>query len=714
MKTGKYTLREFFSDRDLNTIIIPEVQRDYVWGKEQINKFLESIVNDFEEFKNPKKLKSIQCEPNDTDVKLEFEKYYKRNYLSSNIGFIYAYSDSDYPGSYFLIDGQQRFTTIFLTLLVMASNGDDEQLKKFNRVFLNEGKPKLDYRVREASHIFLYKLVQTIDQAKNILSSNWIKEQSWYLQDYDNDATIKSIIKNIDVVIDFLKKEQIINTEERFVDKSFVEYVEDYLEFWYFDTNISEQGEELYIYMNARGESMQEHENLKADLIEKLKISEKKKEYGKKWEEWQDMFWKNKGKNANADNGFNEFLCCIAGLENFLKKKDHLEGDKPFVKDGEIVPYDNKKELLSMELIEQYYNGFSKLISTENIREFSKEYEYSDWIEKAMKVIWDIFNDNKTNWFADYKDDNRSTERNRMVYVWSVLYYMKAIESKDVNWENDYRTFRLFYVRYNNYDRAVETSLGNVSVIRDKGPWDKEVLNVEEKIKYNFLKEKGKQFEEWIWKIEDHPLNLNGKDVGGVNCSHLVEFGKNPSIEDLSDVYNSFCAIFPLDGNSYKIANHEKLLNALLFTSIFSCGAKPFWDKRDTVYYERLFFDIERRFIRGLSTYGNGNNVFKSFFDNFIVGTYINKTKEDVENKMMENNIEKDKIVSSNIIWALAWYAAAKGTNIWELGKCFIYNYEYNNGELPSADKCFPSLKNLVNCKGNVRKYQSLSELADI
>ena len=227
MKTGKYTLREFFSDRDLNTIIVPEIQRDYVWGKEQIMKFLESIIDDFEEFKNPKKLKSIQCDPNDKDVQLEFEKYYKKNYLSSNIGFIYAYSDSDYPGSYFLIDGQQRFTTIFLTLLVLAANGDDEQLKKFNRVFLNEEKPKLDYRVREASHIFLYKLVQTIGLSRKRLSSKWIKEQSWYLQDYDNDATISSIVKNIDVVSGFLKEKHIIETDVSSVDKDFVEYVED-------------------------------------------------------------------------------------------------------------------------------------------------------------------------------------------------------------------------------------------------------------------------------------------------------------------------------------------------------------------------------------------------------------------------------------------------------------------------------------------------------
>lgn len=677
MKTGKYTLREFFSDRDLNSIIVPEIQRDYVWGKEQIMKFLESIIDDFDTFMNsePIEIKSVNSEIVDS-----YNEFYKKNYLSSNIGFIYAYSDSDYPGSIFLIDGQQRFTTIYLTLLVLAANGDDQNLNNFKRIFLNEGKPKLDYRVREASHIFLHKLIQTIDQTRCLLSrlsSNWIKEQSWYLQDYENDATISSVISNIDDVTEFLKNKQIIKPEEGCVNKDFVEYVEDYLEFWYFDTNISEQGEELYIYMNARGESMQEHENLKADLIGKLKDTEMKKKYGKKWEEWQDLFWRNKGKNTNADKGFNEFLCCVAGLENYLKKKYQKPEDKDFVRDGEIVPYDNKKDLLSMELLEQYYNGFAQLICANKIKNFSEKYNYSDWINKAIKVIWDIFNENRTNWFADYHDDNRSTERNRMVYVWSMLYYMKSLNDKDESLENIYRTFRLFYIRYKNYIRAVDRSIENIdNILIKNSPWYQEILlEGEEQNKYVFLKDKSKLFEEWIWRIEDHPLNLDGRDVGGKNCSHLVDFDRTITCEDLQNIYDKFCKIFPIDGDRYKIASHEELLNALLYNSIFNCDAKPFWDKENKGYYEKLDFSKEKRYIRGLSTYGD-NNVFKTFFDEFDGENYINKTKGDVENEMEIKNVKKEKVEDSNVIWGLAWFATQL-EEMWKEGKYIALNRSY-------------------------------------
>ena len=36
MKPGKYTIKELFVNRELEQIVIPEIQRDYVWKKEQV------------------------------------------------------------------------------------------------------------------------------------------------------------------------------------------------------------------------------------------------------------------------------------------------------------------------------------------------------------------------------------------------------------------------------------------------------------------------------------------------------------------------------------------------------------------------------------------------------------------------------------------------------------------------------------------------------
>lgn len=715
MKTGKYTLREFFGNTDLNTIIIPEIQRDYVWRKEQVEKLLESIWNDYTDFSSPEKLKSISCSENDKEIEIEFEKYYKKNYLSSNIGFIYAYSDADYSGSYFLIDGQQRFTTIFITLLVMVANGNNDIITNFKRTYTNNDllylQPKIDYRVREASHNFLCKLVQSIDSAKSELSSNWIKEQSWYLQDYDNDTTIDSIIDNIEVIAKFLKEKKIIQDSNDSIYRSFLEYIQEYLEFWYFDTNISEQGEELYIYMNARGEFMQAHENLKADLIGKLTTSQDKKTYGEKWEEWQDLFWRNRMNNSNADKGFNEFLCCIAGLENYLLTEDKR---LPFTATRDDITYDYKKTRLSMAVIERYYNAASYLFSDEKIKAFSDNYSYSDWIGKAKDVFWEIINGKETNWFANPKDDNKGVERNRMVYIWSMLRYLSLIDKTAGSPDNVYRTLRLFYVRYNNYDRTVVETLKNILTIVGNGPWDASILKDEESKKYSYLTNNIKDVESWIWKIEDHPLNLDGSYVGNINCSHLVNFDKNPDAAALQNIYETFCGIFPID-NDGKSDNNAALFNSLLFTSLDNdfCA---FWDIDGPGYYTRLNFSSFRKIIRGKTNHGE-NEIFKIFFQECLTSRRtINKMKttKDVEDVMNDIGMTKNSIDGNNtIIFALCWYAAKYGQEIWKKGAYMSFNHQYEN-QAYKNDSQFPNITSLTNMRGdfkNSKGYQYLQEL---
>ena len=112
-----------------------------------------------------------------------------------------------------------------------------------------------------------------------------------------------------DIVNLFRKLGVIINDD--LTKGKIVSNIENYIEFWFCDTNSSKQGEELYLSMNSRGESMQSNENLKALL---LKDSPNKNDYGKKWEDWQHFFWINKGSSINADKGFNLF-------KNFRIKK---------------------------------------------------------------------------------------------------------------------------------------------------------------------------------------------------------------------------------------------------------------------------------------------------------------------------------------------------------------------------------------------------------
>ena len=256
MKAGKYTVRELFVNSYIDQIVIPEIQRDYVWGEEQVKGILDSIKDDFTTFCHV----TVDIPTDDVDIKRLFEDFYKKQKYSSNIGFIYAYNDPEYTGKYFLIDGQQRITTIYLLLLALCIKTDKTVFEKY---YHTKNILKLDYRVRESAHLFLKNFVNYFltDEAPTVEN---VEKQHWFFDANFLDPTINSILANYKTILSYLDAQNLYQA-------SFLDYIQNYIEFWYFDTSLSDQGEDLYIYMNARGEQIQPNENLKADLLGSLK-----------------------------------------------------------------------------------------------------------------------------------------------------------------------------------------------------------------------------------------------------------------------------------------------------------------------------------------------------------------------------------------------------------------------------------------------------------
>ena len=484
MKAGKYSIKELFNNRYVSQIVIPEIQRDYVWGKKEVEGLLNSIHGDFENYKEGI---AINCGSEiDTEIRNAFEQYYKKQRFSCNIGFIYAYNDPQYTGKYFLIDGQQRLTTIYLILLVLASEKTDFR-DKFEKLYTFSGLPIIDYRVREASHYLLKEVI-----ANYCKKGIEIADQSWFHKDYKSDKTISSIVTNIEYIKTYIREKDIINDE-------FIDYVQNFIEFWYFDTNISEQGEELYIYMNARGEQMQENENLKADLLGKIKspsnsnqsLSELKDEWGIKWEEWQHFFWINRKENSNADKGFNEFINCIAGFENYIKDNRIIYTKEEFenIEKGKKnqIAYSTILNMFcenGLDTISHYMEGLNYLFDKENIKKFKDKYADITWVEKCLSEILSIVNSNSTNWFADVKDSNRGTEHSRMVFIWSLLHYLNTKDKISTTNDEIFRVLRLYYMRFNNYNRSVKSIKTDVENL-NSGIWKLDAENEENK-KYNW------------------------------------------------------------------------------------------------------------------------------------------------------------------------------------------------------------------------------------
>ena len=68
-----------------------------------------------------------------------------------------------------------------------------------------------------------------------------------------------------------------------------------------------------------------------------------------------------------------------------------------------------------------------------------------------------------------------------------------------------------------------------------------------------------KEYESLIWQIEDHEYCLNGRLLGNINISHLIDLSKNPSFEELTKVKDLYLGLV-----DFKNKDQQKTLTRLL------------------------------------------------------------------------------------------------------------------------------------------------------
>lgn len=257
-------------------VVIPEIQREYVWGKN------EKVLSQFiEELKLKKQL---------------------------NIGFIYSYKPYKELNEIFLIDGQQRITTLIL-IAFYAAITEENKLDEFKTLMrLNGTKPAFSYRVRSCTKEFMLELFRNINNLDDLRE---IEKQKWFLNRYQVDKSISSMIEAFKIIDKKLKE-----------CDNIYDYIIENVKFWYFNVGETSQGEELYITMNSRGEALSDAEQIKPILFEKVTRSDKNK-YGKLWDEIEEYFYKLKPNDKGievVDTMMNRFIQLILQIENKTEK----------------------------------------------------------------------------------------------------------------------------------------------------------------------------------------------------------------------------------------------------------------------------------------------------------------------------------------------------------------------------------------------------------
>lgn len=274
-KTGSEIRLARLLDNDVK-IIVPDLQRDYCWGNTPCQT-------------NPNR--TLAC-----NFASDLIESFKKN-EDTSLGLIYGYESP--AGHLHLCDGQQRITTLYLLLgLLNRYTHTLEDRLMSQREMDDDKEPYLQYAIRESTLYFMIDLVNHCFMNEHC-EINGIKSQPWYFAEYNYDPTINSMLCAMSGMEALIAR---LSEVERF---QFAYFLCQKVRFIYYDMLSRRNGEETYVIINTRGETLTQAENLKPDFIAN---------YGPQASQWweeelESYFWTNRHNgNDTSDPGVQEFL----------------------------------------------------------------------------------------------------------------------------------------------------------------------------------------------------------------------------------------------------------------------------------------------------------------------------------------------------------------------------------------------------------------------
>ena len=227
-----YTLKELL---DKYSVVIPQLQRDYAQGradaKELRERFLSQILRVLRE----------------------------KGRL--NLDFVYGYDKALSPNHhpiFYPLDGQQRLTTLWL---LHWSLRPSESVAEEREWLL-----RFSYRTRSSSTRFCQLLVEYAVVDGSRLDVAAIKDQPWYRQSYNADATIAAMLGTLRTIKGLVAPGERAALWERLCHQRALTF--DVIDIKGEEFRLTD---ELYIKMNARGKQLTSFECYKADLTRALR-----------------------------------------------------------------------------------------------------------------------------------------------------------------------------------------------------------------------------------------------------------------------------------------------------------------------------------------------------------------------------------------------------------------------------------------------------------
>ncbi len=619
-------------------LIVPEIQREYVWGNNEygiFETFISDIKDGFElEGEMTPEMISLKQTINnpllDDNARRSLSNVLETLLNSSksiNIGFLYSYKPGYYIGNdreedLFLIDGQQRFTTLFLILFYFSiKENRKEDFVSLFKFDANNEKIAFDYRVRTITHQFIIDLVTNTAEVKDLLE---IQNKQWFLSNYENDVTIKSIIGKDDNSGVFRLSNKMFEKDERM----YFDYIKKDIKFWHFKTEETSQGEELYITMNSRGQQLADNETIRAKLFDSPEVKDNPLIWSEKWEQWQNFFWRNRhktNKEQSADEGFNEFLRWVQLLKMY--ETDGLSeasinsvAYQKFIKylqwDAGLRLDMNYLSLHDIELtfksLNYLYVDFSLEIKNNLTPQYTRSFEINNLIEQK--------------WISQEKGIAGQIDLFRLLPT--LLFCNKHYGTNTpINAQNLLRLVRTLYSlsKDETIGKAIRNQMGNVLMLANSLELNEDItgllskVGISKTILNNELKNKLELYKSTDSRISMENLFWFGEDLdyndGEIN--HLIQLTKKVStitehfdlitFEKIIDIFKDF------------IENEDMIWGNLISSDVYSdlwdrVEYDGYWYKKDGFLQfielridslktlEDFFTDLQKKFIQNYKT----------------------------------------------------------------------------------------------------------------
>ena len=335
IKSEKILLKDVFN----MWFRIPEYQRPYVWGYEEIHDLLDDLT--FAGTSRPEAeyfLGSLvfQAKPADKNAGRDFD-------------------END------LLDGQQRLTTLLLMLAVIRDLSDDAEIKetchgcihqKANKLKRIPERVRIEFHIRENAQRF----IDTHIKAAGGTQLSKVLEQ---LAESSTDASVKNMAKGIATLRSFFM------SAEAMPSAAFVEFLLNKVLLIYVATENLDDAFRLFTILNNRGVPLRNSDILKSINLGALESERDRAKYARMWEQAE----------GELGEDFDRFLAHLRTI--LVKEKARLNllqeyEDKiyePKEKDkttGQIKPVLLKKGKETFEFVETYLGHYKQLLGGAN------------------------------------------------------------------------------------------------------------------------------------------------------------------------------------------------------------------------------------------------------------------------------------------------------------------------------------------------------------